>query len=76
MALRYKIDVLAALSAAGYSQNRIRNEKLIGQATLSQLRHKELVSWKTVDTLCRLLRCQLGDLIEYVEDEAPAEGQE
>ena len=44
MAIRYKMDVLAALKAAGYSSTRIRNEKLIGQATLQQLRHGEIVS--------------------------------
>lgn len=61
----YKFDVLAALREAGYTQNRIRNEKLIGQATLSQLRHGELVSWATIDRLCALLNCQPGDLLEY-----------
>ena len=54
MAIRYKMDVLAALKAAGYSSTRIRNEKLIGQATLQQLRHGEIVSWATINTICRL----------------------
>lgn len=65
MSIKYKFDVLAALREAGYTQNRIRNEKLIGQATLSQLRHGELVSWATIDRLCALLNCQPGDLLEY-----------
>lgn len=65
MSIMYKFDVLAALREAGYTQNRIRNEKLIGQATLSQLRHGELVSWATIDRLCALLNCQPGDLLEY-----------
>ena len=69
MALRYKMDVLAALAAAGYSQNRIRREKLIGQATLTQLRRGELVSWRTIDMICKLLHIQPGELLEYVEDE-------
>lgn len=71
--LRYKIDVLAALKEKGYSSTRIRNEKLIGMATLQQLRHGELVSWKTIDTICALLGCQPGDIVEYVPaDEASA----
>lgn len=65
MSIKYKFDVLAALRKAGYTQNKIRNEKLIGQATLSQLRHGELVSWATIDRLCELLNCQPGDLLEY-----------
>lgn len=67
--LKYKIDVLAALKEAGYSSTRIRNEKLIGMATLQQLRHGELVSWKTIDTICSLLHCQPGDIVEYVPDD-------
>ncbi len=55
MALRYKIDVMKALKEKGYSSTRIREEKLIGQSYLQQIRHEELVSWKTIDTLCRLL---------------------
>ncbi len=68
MALRYRIDVLAALRERGYSSTKIREKKLIGQSYLQQIRHGELVSWKTIDTLCRLLDCQPGDLIEYVKE--------
>lgn len=71
MPIKYKIDILAALKEKGYSQNRIRSEKLIGQSYLTQLRHGELVSWKTIETICKLLNCQPGDILEYSED-APA----
>lgn len=66
MAIRYKIDILAALKAKGYSSTKIREEKLIGQSYLQQIRHGELVSWKTLDMICSLLECQPGDLIEHV----------
>lgn len=71
MAIRYKVDILAELKKKGYSSTRIREEKLIGQSYLQQLRRGELVSWKTLDTICALLDCQPGDLIEFV----PAEVQ-
>ena len=67
MAIRYKVDVMAELKEKGYTSTKIREEKLIGQSYLQQLRHGELVSWKTLDTICALLECQPGDLIEYVE---------
>lgn len=73
MALRYRIDVMEALKKNGYSSARIREEKLIGQSYLQQIRHKELVSWKTIDTLCSLLHCQVGDIVEYYENEAAEE---
>ena len=55
MAIRYKVDVMAALKEHGYSSTRIREEKLIGQSYLQQLRHGELVSCKTLNTICKLL---------------------
>ncbi|MBO1680355.1 helix-turn-helix domain-containing protein [Bittarella massiliensis (ex Durand et al. 2017)] len=72
MPIRYKLDVLAALKELGYTQNRIRNEKIMGQATLTQLRHGKLVSWANIETICRLLNCQPGDILEL----APGEQKE
>ena len=68
MPIKYKVDILAALKNAGYNSTRIRYDKIMGQATLQQLRNNELVSWKTIETLCKLLDCQPGDIIEYVEE--------
>jgi len=76
MAIRYKVDILAALKQKGYSSTRIREEKLIGQSYLQQLRRGELVSWKTLDTICSLLECQPGDLIEYVEEHTESVAQD
>ena len=69
MAIRYKVDVMAELKRKGYTSTKIREEKLIGQSYLQQLRHGELVSWKTLDTICALLKCQPGELVEYVRDD-------
>ena len=71
MSIKYKTEILPALKAIGDTQTRIRDEKLMGQATLQQLRHGERASWKTIATVCRLLDCQPGDLLEYVADEIP-----
>ena len=76
MAIRYKVDVLAELKKKGYSSTRIREEKLIGQSYLQQLRRGELVSWKILNIICSLLECQPGDLIEYVEKQAENAAQE
>ena len=66
--IAYKTDILQMRRDAGYNSNRIRKEKLMGMATLQKLRHKELVSWATIDTLCSLLNCQPGDILEYRKD--------
>lgn len=73
MAIRYKIDIMAELKQHGYSSTKIREEKLIGQSYLQQIRHGELVSWKALDTICSLLECQPGDLVEYVKEDGVQE---
>lgn len=73
MPLRYKIDILEALKEAGYSSTRLRKEKLMGESYMTQLRRGEMVSWKTIETICALLDCQPGDLIEYAKEEATDE---
>ena len=73
MSIRYKIDVLAALKEAGYSSARIRNEKILGESYLQQMRRGDIVSWNAIDTVCRLTGLQIGDIVEYVPD---SEGDE
>ena len=67
MPLRYKIDVLNALKEKGYNTNKIRTEGLLSQSTLQKFRQQQGVSWENLETRCKLLECQPGDLIEYVE---------
>ena len=69
MPIRYKINILEALKEAGYNTNKIRKERIMGQATLQQLRNGELVSWKNIETICNLLNCQPGDIMAYIPDE-------
>ena len=71
MALKYKIDVIAALKEAGYNTNRIRKEKIMGEAMLQKIRGGQMVSWATLEKICNLLDCQPGDLLEYVKEVAP-----
>lgn len=68
MAIKYKIDVLAALKEVGYNTNRIRKEKIMGEAMLQKIRNGEMVSWAVFEKLCELLECQPADLIEYVKE--------
>ena len=70
MVLLYKIDVLNSLKEKGYNTNKNRTEGLLSQSTLQKFREKKGVSWENLETLCFLLDCQPGDLLEYVR-EAP-----
>lgn len=69
MPIAYKIDVLATLKEHGYSTYKIRQEKLLGESTLQKIRNNEPVSWENIETLCRLLNCQPGDIIEYIPED-------
>ena len=66
--LKYKIDVLATLKEKGYNTNKIRKEKIMGEAMLQKIRSGEMVSWSVFEKLCDLLDCQPADLIEYVKE--------
>ena len=68
MPITYKINVLVKLKEAGYSTYRIRKDKLLGEATVQLLRDGEPVSWANIATICDLLDCQPGDIMEYVKD--------
>ena len=66
--LKYKIDILATLKEKGYNTNKIRTEKIMGEAMLQKIRKGEMVSWSVFEKLCDLLDCQPADLIEYVKE--------
>lgn len=68
MPLQYKGDILAMLKGKGYNTSKIRVEGLFSQSTLQKFRTGQGVSWDNLETLCKLLGCQPGDLIEYVEE--------
>lgn len=73
MPITYKIDVLAALKARGYTTYRIRRDKIFGERVVQQLREKSPVSWEVLTRLCQLLECQPGDILQYGEGNADAE---
>ena len=67
MPLKFKIDVLASLKEKGYTTYRIRQEKILSESTVQKLRAGLGVSWDNLETICELLECQPGELIEFVE---------
>lgn len=68
MPVVYKFNVLSALIEKGYTTYKIRKEKLLSESTVQKLRNEEPISWENIATICRLLDCQPGDIMEYVED--------
>lgn len=57
------------LKEKGWTTYRIRQEKLIGQATLTALRNGTGgLDNKTIARLCEILDCQPGDIMEFRPD--------
>lgn len=69
MPIVYKFDVLQALKEKGYNTNRLRKEKLLAEGVIQSLREGKAISFINLDKLCKLLDCQPGDILEYVEDD-------
>ena len=70
MPIRYKGDIINRLREAGYNTTRIRKENIFGQKTMQDFRTNAEIPYKTINKLCKLLDCQPGDIMEYVEETA------
>lgn len=68
MAIKYKKNVLELLKKAGYTTYKLRKEKILGESTLQKMRTGALLSWAELNTVCSLLNCQPGDLVEFFEE--------
>ena len=55
------------LNKTGVSQYRLRMEGL-SNSTITRLKHDETVSTETINKLCKILACNVEDIMEYVED--------
>lgn len=67
--LKYKFDVLHQLKSIGYNTNKLRQDKLLAQATIQNIRQNKIVGINSLHVLCKLFNCQLSDIIEYIPDE-------
>ena len=67
--LKYKIDILQTLKQNGYTAYRLRKENILGGAVIQSFRNGEIVSIHSLHIVCKLLNCQLSDIVEYVPDE-------
>ena len=59
----------------GYSTYTLRKIARIGGGTIDQLKTNGHVSTYTLNELCKLLRCDLTKIVEYIEDENKSENE-
>ena len=53
----------------GISQYALIHRYHVSPGQITRLKRNESVSTHTVEMFCRILRCQVGDIMEYIEDE-------
>ncbi len=47
----------------------LTNKHNMSHSTLHRLKHNKDVSTKTLNDLCRILHCQISDLVQYIPNE-------
>lgn len=68
MALQYKTDILAFLNDHGFTTYKLRKERLLSEGAIQSIRTGKPISWANIEQLCRLLDCQPGEILEYIQD--------
>ena len=61
--------LLKLLDERGITSYTIKKDNIIGQATLKKIKEGGDIDTRSIAKLCKLLNCQPGDIIEYIEDE-------
>ncbi|MBD5144681.1 MAG: helix-turn-helix transcriptional regulator [Ruminococcus sp.] len=61
--------LLDLMKQRGITSYTIRQNNIIGQATLQKIKNGGDIDTRTIAKLCKLLDCQPGDILEYVPDE-------
>lgn len=64
--LKYKFDVIEELKKAGYPVQKIQKDKLLSSSACTSLKKGDPVAMRSINAVCCMLRCQPGDLLEWV----------
>lgn len=68
MPIKYD-KLIKLMQEAGITSYTIKRDKIIGQATYKKIMEGGDIDTRTIAKLCKLLNCQPGDLMEYVDEE-------
>lgn len=58
-----------SMKEKGISQYTLIRKYGVSPAQITRLKRNESVSTHTIDMFCRILDCQVGDIMEYIRDE-------
>ena len=53
----------------GISQYALIKDYHVSPAQITRLKRNESVSTHTIEMFCKILKCDVGDIMEYIEDD-------
>lgn len=66
--IKYKIDIMKALKEKGYSANQMRVKRILSESTMQKFRNGDTtITLQSLATICKLLECELTDIVEIIE---------
>lgn len=68
MPIKYD-KLLQMMETRGITSYTLKKDNIIGQATFKKIKEGGDIDTRTIAKLCKLLGCQPGDILEYVEEE-------
>lgn len=68
MAIKY-YKLLLMLNKQGISKGELQAMIGASSTTIAKIAKHEPISVSTIDSICRALHCQPGDIMEYVDDD-------
>ncbi len=51
----------------------LKKEKIVGQSAWKKIHENGHIDTRTIEALCEYLKCQPGDILEYISDETEQE---
>ena len=67
MPIKYD-KLLKMMADKGLTSYKIKKDKIIGQATFQKIKSGGDIDTRTIARLCKVLECQPGDIMEYVDE--------
>lgn len=67
MPIKYD-KLLKMMADKGLTSYKIKKDNIIGQATFQKIKSGGDIDTRTIARLCKVLECQPGDIMEYVDE--------
>ena len=67
MSISYR-KLLAIFKERGITSYTIKKDNVIGQASYRKIQEGGHIDTRTIESLCKYLHCQPGDILEYVDE--------